>query len=59
MTSWRSLCHRPDIWSGKITTTDMEDRSWTVANWVGERRRANWDQRWYRIGGGDGIDGEV
>jgi hypothetical protein len=27
-------------------TTDMEDRSWTVANWVGERRRANWDQRW-------------
>jgi hypothetical protein len=36
MTSWRSLCHRPDIWSGKITTTDMEDRSWTVANWVGE-----------------------
>lgn len=21
---------------------EMEERSWTVANWVGERRRANW-----------------
>lgn len=23
----------------------MEERSWTVANWVGERRRANWTGR--------------
>jgi hypothetical protein len=25
-----------------MMTTEMEDRSWTVANCVGERRRANW-----------------
>ena len=30
----------------------MDERSWTVANWVGERSRANWSSVRVRFGEG-------
>ena len=49
MTICSSRCHWRVIWSGKTTTTENEESSWTVANWLGERSRANWGQFEYSV----------